>query len=261
MCEEAMLKENVMDKLHDRRILVLGRDSALKEFLTKELQKVGQLSAYSFVVSNQSDIFPEDFVILTGTAGKEQKKPLKCEEKKYPWARKEKLKGEYVESWTEFKKIMDILQKIRQTKPEAMIFLSDSSIYGKAFRKEYLVREEDIGYLCHTDEDFQDAQCLRTLEHLCSRLARESGLNIKIARLQNPVQEAMPEVSEAVSDSDIVKTLLNVLLFGVPGEAYNVQRYRRISLELAEVSPLSPSVIMESFAKTENLRRKEKGGE
>ena len=87
-------------------------------------------------------------------------------------------------------------------------------------------------------------------EHLCSRLAREDGINIRIARLQRSFQSAEDAANNV---SNMTETLLRVLLLGTPGEPYNISGPWQVSQDMEEISPLSPNKIVEDLAKAKSL--------
>ncbi len=250
MREESICDQNFFARFQGHRILVLGCESEVKEYLTEELRRMGLQVEQRSEVSEQSDISPEDYVILMGTIADFRKKPQRRGTEKYPWIREEKEQGAHLKSWTEFGALTNALQSIRKTKPTATVFVSDSSVYGKLFDEPHLIREDEIGYLCHTDEDLQDGQVLRMTEHLCSRLAREDGINIRIARLQRSFQSAEDAANNV---SDMTETLLRVLLLGTPGEPYNISGPWQVSQDMEEISPLSPNKIVEDLAKAKSL--------
>lgn len=250
MRKEPMCGRSLPAGFEGRRIVVLGRGSAVKEELTRELQRTGGQGEQRFEVSEQPEISPEDYVILMGTTGEKPEKAQRRGTGKYPWIREAKEQGAYLRSWKEFRLLTDTLQDIRRVKPAAVVFVSDSSVYGKLFGEPHLIREDEIGYLCHTDEDSQDGQMLRMAEHLCGRLVREDGVRICIARLQNPLDDAADSGSIVPAMAEM---LLRVLLLGVPGEPYNISGPRQVSREQERVSPLSPNIIIEELEKAESL--------
>ncbi len=250
MREEPICGQDVLDRLQGRRILVLGRESEIKTSLMEELKKMSRQTEARFEVSAQGEIAPEDYVILMGTAAAAPKQAQKRETQKYSWIREKKGKGEYLGSWMEFRTLTDTLQGIRGAKPAAVAFVSDSTVYGKLFGEPHSVREDEIGYLCHTDEDFQEAQSLRVAEHLCGRLAREDGINIRVARIQSPLQGDGDSLDGI---PDMAGSLLRVLIFGTAGEPYNIPGPRQIPGKAEKLSPLSPNIVVEELTKIKSL--------
>ncbi len=250
MRREPMGDQDILARLQGRRILVLGRESEIKECLIQELREMSRRTDSHFEVLGQGDVAPEDYVILMGTAGGVQEKTRERGTQQYSWIREKKGQGEYLRSWTEFRALADILLCIQKTGPAAAVFVSDSSVYGKLFGDPHLIREEEIGYLCHTDEDFQDGQTLRTLEHLCGRLAREHGVNIRIARLQNPLRNGEDSRSTV---SDMAELLVRAMLLGAAGEPYNIPGLWQVSGEQADISPLSPNLVVEDLSRVRSL--------
>jgi hypothetical protein len=137
--------------------------------------------------------------------------------------------------------------------PKSILLVSDTSVYGKLFGMPRRVREDELGYVCHTSDADMAAQCMRTAEHLCSRLAREKGMPIRIARVDwqsisdaETVQTSKTEMAQTASEQAmradsgaacIASELLNVLKNGAAGEAYNLSglgEYRRERSEKAD---------------------------
>lgn len=125
-----------------------------------------------------------------------------------------------ISNWSQVFALEKRLQELSGKHPAGVLYLSDDRVYGKKFGASHLLKEEEFGYACHTDGKDTSVQCLRMAEHLCSRIAREQGLNLKIARLDHRVLTKTEE--NLVSDEELIRQLMSVLASGEPGEAYNV---------------------------------------
>ncbi len=260
MQEKPPWGQDVLERFRGHRILVSGWDSAVKEQFLEELGRYSRMSDADFEVEEDlRGITSQDYVILCGTgtdkreesglkeypgaekencspektadagnrnneheaAGKEERPPEVEETLKYPWIRPKKGEGEYLRPWQKFRELAQTLCTLAQAKPMAAVFVSDSSVYGKLFGDPHPLPETELGYVCSTDADEQDAQCLRTLEHLCGRLAKECGLAIRIVRV--PINTgAINGITAFGSGSGMVEASLRVLLDGIPGEPYNI---------------------------------------
>lgn len=152
--------------------------------------------------------------------------------------------------------LTEAIAQIQKVRPRAALFLSDTMVYGKLFGEQRLLKEDEIGYVCHTSKDDTAAQWMRTAEHLCARLAREEGLSIKIARAD---WEHIPVMLQAGEGSaTILAVILELLKNGTAGEAYNISGLTsdvlvKKSEECAKTrSPLAPMELFPDIGKAEN---------
>ena len=182
------------------RILTIGPDLPVNRFLAENLQPAADAAGMECVpLSSVEAVQPNDCVLLTGGR-----------------------------TWQELDEVLRCLQKLEQTHPCAVLLISDVLVYGKLFGVPHLLREQEIGYVSHTGAKDMAAQCLRTAEHLCCRMAREGKLPVRIVRAdwaQILSQEAEGRVdSPAVPEENgrIAEELVRVLLCGTDGEAYNL---------------------------------------
>lgn len=154
---------------------------------------------------------------------------------------------------------MEHLVKIH---PQAAVLVSDYCVYGRSFGGTEKKKENELGYVCHTSAGEVSAQCMRTAEHLACRLARENGLNLKVARTENN--------SSGDAGKQMIAAVLQVLLEGKSGEIYNLpdtdiqnKAFPEISDEICKEagvltwkekrSPLSAMKIVPDTAKYEGL--------
>lgn len=250
---------HISEKLGGSRVIVLGPDSAVKETFFRELEELKSLCNIEFEISESAEkMKPEDYVILFGMT--DTKEPVTNDAKTdsaHPWKRAEKGKGEYVRPWMDFGALTDHLKRIAQSKPQAAVFVSDSSVYGKMFGDLHLVKEDEAGYVCHTDDADQDAQRMRMAEHICSRMARENGAAIKIARVQKAKERISPAGAENRNKKNVrtemAEAIITVLLDGAAGEPYNVPGISEVSLAAGVTSPLSPNFVVADLGKTARL--------
>lgn len=156
--------------------------------------------------------------------------------------------------WIE--ELMDAIGQIRRIRPRGVLFVSDTMVYGKLFGEQRLLRENELGYVCHTSADGMTAQWMRTAEHLCARLAREEGLSVKIVRAD---WEHIPAVlQEDGEQGEILNSLFDIWENGIAGEAYNLSGLSRDTLarknaECAKArSPLAPVTVLPDIGKAEN---------
>lgn len=184
---------DIRKRLCGKRILVLGPESDTKrKFLQAFRNDAFEISG------NAEDMSAEDFVILFGfsewvsfspriTEGNfSELSPAekKFEEKSGDEQKKKDgdVQGNHVSGWEMFSSLMRILRRIEAVHPESVLFVSRSDVYGKIFGEFHPVKEDETGYVCHTNAQDQEAARLRMMENLCFRMAREDGIAVKIAR-------------------------------------------------------------------------------
>ena len=171
--------------------------------------------------------------------------------------------GRYI--WQEFLALSGLLEDLRKSDPAAVLLLSDITVYGKVFGTVHALKEDELGYVCHTDPKDAAVQCTRTMEHLCSRLGREEGFPVKIARAD---WDTMTEQS-AELNGQLAYHMLKVLLRGMPGEVYNLPGAEelkeaaenpgrpvetgRLGQGFSDRSPLSPIPIIPDAGKAGRL--------
>ncbi len=127
-------------------------------------------------------------------------------------------------------------------RPAGALFMSGSCVYGTCFGTRKPREEHELGYACHTAAADRRASGLRIAENLVHRLAVEEGVHIAVAR--------MPEHPDGMRT---VEAAMQVLLYGKPGEAYNLPGKCAAQ---EEHSPLSPIQIVTDTKKVQALIRK-----
>lgn len=208
-------------RISGSRILVPGQPNEVRQKVLYGLRCINESMEAGFEVTEKAErMQPEDYVILfpgfegSGSAASRLENGLK--------SREDMLHG--------FLCLTEQLEQIRTTKPRAVLLMSDTCVYGKVFGMPHALKEEETGYVCHTDSRDMGVQCMRMAEHLCARLAREEGIPVKIARVDRRV---LMEIEDSRNDGkelqtgripggELLEAMLRVLLDGVPGEAYNL---------------------------------------
>lgn len=182
------------------RILIVGPDLPVNRFLAENLQPAADAAGMECAPSLSPEAVEQDDCILL-TGGR---------------------------TWQELDEVLRCLQKLEQAPPRAVLLISDILVYGKLFGVPHLLREQEIGYVSHTGAKDMAAQCLRTAEHLCCRLAREGKLPVRIVRadwaqiLPGEADDCMDSPAASEENRRIAEELLRVLLYGNDGEAYNL---------------------------------------
>lgn len=245
------MTEQFMEQLVGHRILILGTDGTVKKMTVQGLQDWKRAENVAFEIMN-----PE-------TTEKESRKS-ECMEEEIQGQSQKVNERDFViitcssrvqDGWQEFLVLSGLLEKLQKRKPKAVLLLSDTKVYGKIFGTSHPLKEDEMGYVCHTDPKDESVQCMRTLEYLCSRMGREEGFPVKIARadwegiLSRDICAETPKTGEEQvagkkyeqeSSDQMVKTeykqenqgimlgerlayhMLQIMLEGIPGEAYNL---------------------------------------
>ena len=145
------------------------------------------------------------------------------------------------------------MERIQKSDPAAVVYISDSRVYGKSFGPQVSRKEEELGYVCHTSMEEMDRQCMRMAEHLVCRMAKEEALPVKVVRL-----DIQPDAKEL---NEMMPYILGVLKDGSPGEVYNVAKPADgYTEEGKDCGPLSwkenrsPLTAMEIRMNTEKVR-------
>ena len=216
MREDLNKSKDIWDRLRGGRVLVLGQESEAKDRFSGRLKEICEKKDKLLQISERpDDMCSDDYVIVSGVS----------------------------DGWNGFFLLTGYLRQIGEVKPKAVLLLSDVSVYGKLYGEERPVKEDELGYVCHTDPDDQGAQRLRVAEHLCSRMAREDGIAVKIARLPGGWND--------------MEMILRVLLDGVSGEAYNIPGVcgEGSGAKSDRTSALMPNLIVTDTEKAGGLKR------
>ncbi len=221
---------DVRERFYRKKVLVLGPESDMKQKFLQVFRTMG------FEISrDENDMSPEDYVILFGFTDRTPAADQGSQDAGRSSAKADSTprKNDPTEGWQVFSSLLSILQKIESVCPKSVLFVSRSDIYGKLFGEFHPVKENELGYVCHTDMHDQDAERLRILENLCSRMAREDGVPVKIVRF--PGREAPGSEMEAGAAGEraaltrdwkrIAELTARVLLDGTAGEAYNIEGF------------------------------------
>jgi len=111
--------------------------------------------------------------------------------------------------------VLDSLERLSNTGFAAAVVVTDYRVFGKIFGRERALREEELGYVCHTSAAEQPQFGMRLAEQLACRMAREDSVNIKVARIPCAAQSGD-------SRKRMIEAVLYVLLHGEAGEIYSL---------------------------------------
>lgn len=228
------------EEIHPGRIVLLGPDSGVREAVCSSLKKAGPAGRELVCGQPADPVAPGDSVLLFGCYDPE----------------------EGAQAWSGFEELSEALEQVRKNRPRRVLFVSDLLVYGKVFGAPRLLREDEVGYVCHTAEDGMTAQCLRTAENLCARLAREEGLSVKIVRAD--WRRLIREEAEGISGQSgrrsletILGVMLKILESGEPGSVCNLpvadpELLRRECAQSGQSrSPLMPLAVIPDTGKAE----------
>lgn len=224
--------QKVWARLEGKRLFCLGADTKRKQCFLKNL-------ANFYVSQNLEEVKSGDFVFLFGDF--------------------ETSDAEYFLVW------LQILERLARIRPEAVLLITDSRIYGKRFGGQRALAEEELGYVSHTSERDGCLQDMRAAEYFACRMARENGLAIRIARMDGPLTGDALEVQLAGA--------VSVLLDGAGAETYNLPGGGTLggglqkmedgkaqeSRKRSEGSPLSPVPVILNTEKFERSFGKRNG--
>lgn len=145
----------------------------------------------------------------------------------------------YPEKMDQLLELLELLGRLETARPQAAVLISDNRVYGKNFGSTHPLGTDEIGYACHALEEDTLAANLRTAEHFACRLAREEGLDIRVARADGAQSGDMLAA--------MVEASVRVLLEEASGAVYNLPM--ETPEDVKERSPLSPIPIITATGK------------
>lgn len=228
------LSSAVCSRLKGKTICLCGSDERMKELMKHSLDEINGQNELMMQILTEKEVVPEKgkLILVTGI-----------------------IQGTGSESLNQLDAQMAEMETIMKSEPEAVVYISDSRVYGKSFGPQISRNENELGYVCHTSMEEMELQCMRMAEHLVCRMAKEEQMPVKTVRLDRKAEEK--ELYE------LVPYILGVLLNGMSGEIYNVAAADlddQKNAEEAESGPLkwkenrSPLTAMEIRLNTEKVR-------
>ena len=211
----------IWQKLEGKKLVVAGPESRQKQIFSRCLAQLNEEKGAFSLGWELENAGKEDYVLLFGVT----------EEKDSP-AVLEKLLGQ--------------MELLAGKKTAGAVLISDNRVYGKCFGLPHRLKEEELGYICHTSVSETDLQCMRTAEHFAHRLAAEEAVPICVARGE--------ETQTGKGTQRMIEAALKVLLLGKPGECYNLPGDdTSAETEKEDRSPFLPVKILTDTEKTEKL--------
>ena len=204
------------------RIILCGSDTEQKKIFLEGLQRAVNLKKIDMeILDRPEEMGQDDFALL------------------FPGY-----------DWKEFEKTEKALSLLKKVHPREALLFSDAEVYGKVYGDPHPLKENELGYVCHTDLKETGKTCLRMAENLCFRLFQEEKVEIKIVRAdmraflnsQDASKIGKKEQNEKIQQ--LVLETIRILKNGKPGEAYNLDVLEREDGLTGGRSPLSPIEIL-----------------
>lgn len=221
-------KMQVWSELNGKRIVLAGLDNSQRQIYAQNLAHISSQKSVNLLISERFEEVTEKDLVLLFADMKFDRESVTGKEK-------------------DLKLLMEQLQVLAMKRPSAVLLVSDCQVYGKQFGPERSLKEEALGYISHTSREEVPLQYMRMAEHLACGLAREEQLHIRVARQSLRTEtENLEQVMEAV---------IQVLLYGVDGEIYNLppSGTASVSGEEDDRSPLSPIEIVPDIEKINGI--------
>lgn len=232
--------EGIWESFADRRIVLAGIDGPEYQAFFQRLVSVSQESGAGFrVLDGVENIQDGDYVLLfarpaapesrtlpkerSGTSARKRREAGKKENKDWStpfeetehhtrWEKPSGIWKQAGSDWEETLQLLAQMQSLAETKPAAVLLISGNEVYGKCFGTPHALKEEELGYVCHTAGSDIPAQCMRTAEHFACALA-QNQLPIRIGRM-GALQKELPQ--------RLLEACARILLYGADAEIYNL---------------------------------------
>ena len=200
--------ELVLERLAGKRLIFGGCNGKLRDRFVQNLVHLIEQSRADIVLHNGVEKAQAgDYVLLFG-------ENLETDQRQRASADGIGASREEVYDHTELLTLGAELQKLAKINAGAVLFLSDTAVYGKCFGEQHARKEEELGYVSHTSKGEISVQNMRMAEHLVCRLAREEGVEAKVVRARAGLYEE--------DAKNVILAALWVLLGGERGEIYNL---------------------------------------
>lgn len=224
----------ICEALSGRRIVFAGLQNEQRQIYEQNLLHLFRQKQIKVQTTDSiRTVTNDDLVLVFGKIEDEH-----CTELDKSLTQKEKKAGAKQTKRTQLISLMEQLAFLAEKKPAGAVLLSDCLVYGKQFGTPHKYKEDELGYLSHTDQKESAFQYMRMAEHLACRLAAEEQLHIRVAR-----QDLRAETENL---GEVMEVLLMLLLQGTDGEIYNLPQSGQPWTygETEEGSPLSPLEII-----------------
>ena len=161
------------------------------------------------VSDGEEQIREGDYVLLFARTAVPDRKRKASE-----WTTKPEDWSIAADDWEETMKLLETLRSLPEKKPAGVLLISGNEVYGKSYGYRQAKKEDDLGYICHTNAADAAAQCMRMAEQFACRLAAEKNLPVRVVRMDgNAETEALRRLPLQA---------MRVLMLGASGEIYNI---------------------------------------
>lgn len=212
MEKEILIPQEVGERLRGKKIILAGNECNLRQRFQENLVHIAGGQGDGFEVSPGFSGTDTDCYVLLFA---------------------------HPETMEQLQELLGSLKELAAARPRAAVLISDNRVYGRIFGSSHPLGTEEIGYACHTMPEDIPVTNLRTAEHFACRMAREEGLNIRVAR------------ADADQEGDMLAAMVGacvrVLLEGEAGAIYNLPMQAPEDAELH--SPLSPIPVITAAGK------------
>lgn len=212
MEEEILMTQAVGEELKGKKIILTGNECRLRQIFQENLVHIAGGQGAGFEVSLEFSGTDTDCYVLLFA---------------------------HPETMEQLQELLGLLKELAAARPRAAVLVSDNRVYGRIFGGSHPLGTGEIGYACHTMPEDIPVTNLRTAEHFACRMAREEGLNIRVARADDTQSGDMAAA--------MVEAAVRVLLEGEAGTVYNLPMQAPEDAELH--SPLSPIPIITATGK------------
>lgn len=209
----------ICEALSGRRIVFAGLSNAQREIYEQNLIHLFRQKQVNVVTADHiKQVTEKDLVLIFGQIEDDTEKKTSVQRTK----RRQLLS------------LTEQLTILAEKRPAGAVLISDCQVYGKQFGTPHSWKENELGFLSHTDQNETALQYMRMTEHLACRLAQEEQLHIRVVR-QN-LQLEKEDLGQ------VIEVLLMLLLYGADGEIYNLPQSGQSWTygEAEEHSPLAP---------------------
>ena len=208
--EQKSTPEMIWKNFEGSRIVLAGVRNSERTFFGESLGTVGsQLGGTVTVADGAEQIREGDYVLLFARTAVPDGKRKASE-----WTTKPEDWKTAEGDWEETMELLETLQSLPEKKPAGVLLVSGNEVYGKSYGYRQAKKEDDLGYVCHTNAADAAAQCMRTAEQFACRLAAEKNLPVRIVRINRN--------AEAGELRRLPLQAMRVLMLGAPGEIYNI---------------------------------------
>ena len=207
--------EQLLERLSGARLVMAGCDGSRKQEFARNLAHMAKQNGVGLTVEEMAMSAGNKTVMSDGTAVPTDSRAELPEAADYVmlfWNAEGSPGAD--DAYAQFFTLTEQMELLSGTKVKSVLLVSDYSVYGKCFGGTEKKSELQLGYVSHTSAQEIPLHCMRMAEHFACRLARESGLRMKVVRaaegLSGEAQKAM------------ILAAVKVMLDGVDGEIYNL---------------------------------------